>query len=917
MRRLASLLALVFLALLTACPPEPEPEPEPETPEPAYEGIDPSLAVPEGEARAGRVQPDGEAALFGGIAAEGKVGDWMIHNEHVRYVIQDLGQGHGYIDTAGNIVDLDLVQPEGVLGRDPIDDLFLSFGVGWMFDAERIEVFADGADGEPAVLRATGGWKLWEFIHGTVESTEPLLPSTEFDITVDYELAPGSWSLKMTSTLTNIGAETTSVNPAVGYLASDEDWAPWVAGQGNAPEDLDDVRAMGGAGRNGESTFTIWPEEGVLRSIGLSELQSSAGISVSTYGWTDVAPGETLTMVRFVTVAPDSLTAEAERITTQGEVLGQVTGVVTDPDGEGVARARVHFVESGAEEPWIAGYAQTAEDGSYVAEVPPGDWDVYAVGRAELEHVDLPTGAGRVGPFAALPINDRVLAVIDGSATAEPLDLAAGWPTPAAQQLTVAAGTPAELDFVMEPRGTLVLDVVDDLGAPIPAYAEVYWTDGSAPPDTVPGALKEPMGIPASTSLFARVWTADGHVELPILPGTYQVRVEHSYRHARQTFTPVVVEPGGVTEVEATLAEVIFHDGWLSVDSHLHAAPSNDGHLAMEHRVIVCASTGVDLPVNTDHDRMADYRPIVTALGLDDRMQFIPGVEVSPVIRGHFNLFPVEPDPIGLSNGGAPPWWAFALAFGDDYIQQDLFDGMREAGGEHSMIQVNHGRSGMFSFTGYSPNTGTANEEENWSWDFDVFELINGTGRGNLTELRQDWFSFLSAGRNKIPVGVSDSHGRGSPCGYGRTDVFLDTDDPASVTPAQLRDAMLAGHVVVSGGVTLRVGSGDALPGDVVTGGSHVIDATVLGPDWMQPTVVRLYRNGELLEEVALPEAPDEDMVWFDDSFEVETATDSWFVVEVDGASGMGGVWRGGVPYAAAQAIFVDVAGDGWTAPGL
>jgi hypothetical protein len=58
-------------------------------------------------------------------------------------------------------------------------------------------------------------------------------------------------------------------------------------------------------------------------------------------------------------------------------------------------------------------------------------------------------------------------------------------------------------------------------------------------------------------------------------------------------------------------------------------------------------------------------------------------------------------------------------------------------------------------------------------------------------------------------------------------------------------------------------------------------------------------------------------MVWFDDSFEVETATDSWFVVEVDGASGMGGVWRGGVPYAAAQAIFVDVAGDGWTAPGL
>ncbi len=908
------LLCLIVLLLpgLVACPTD-EPEPLP----PVFDGVDPSIPAADGEARAGRVRAGaGESALFGGLAAEGRAGDFMIYNRLVRYVIQDAYEGHGYVGTGGGIIDFDLVRPEGALGRDGLDDFFLANGVGWLFGAETVQVLGDGSDG-PAHVRAVGGWELWNFIAGTIESDEPVIAWSDVEIVVDYVLPPESYSLEITTTVTNVGGATASVNPSWGYLSSDEDMLPWIAGQGLDPGGIEGAPAIGGAGIHGEASFGFWPDEGLLRSLGLDALASSVGISVMSYGWTELAPGETLSFVRYLSVAPDILTVDAERLATQGEPLGEAFGTVTDPDGVGVAGARVHFVEPGVEEPWIAGFAETDAEGDFEAWLPPGDWDVYAVARATDQFVDLPAGAGRVGPFAHPAANEAALAILEGGDFGTPQESAAGWPTPAPQQVTVNVDEAARVDFVMEPGGTLVLDVTDDAGDPIPAYVDVHWEDGSGPPGTVPHELKEKLGIPDSTSRYARAWIWDGHLELPILPGSYRVWVEHSFRHDRAQVDGVEILPGEATDVAVTLTQRVPNDGWLAMDSHLHAAPSNDGHLPMEHRVVACAATGIDLPVNTDHDRMADYQPIVEALGLDDRMRFIPGVEVSPVIRGHHNMYPVEPTPFDRVNGGAPSWWQIAVDFGDDYTTQDFFDGMRAQGTEHSVIQSNHPRSpGLFSAAGYGPETGQPNDDDNWSWDFDVFELINGTGRGDFWDLREDWFSFLDLGRTNAPVGVSDSHSRTSPCGYGRTDVYVGTSEPSEVTPAMLAEAIRAGHLVVSGGVTLRLEADGALPGDTVSGAQHAIEARVLGPDWIIPTEIRLIRNGETVETVALPDAP-VDGVWWEGTFDIDETSDAWYVVEADGPSGMGGVWGGGVPYAAGQAFFVDVDGDGWEAPGL
>lgn len=892
-------LTLLLSAVLGGCPTA-----EPDPPLPVPPGVDPTVAAVQGEARAGAVHVGEEAALFGGLASEGKPGDTMIYNRLVRFVVQGPYRSHGYIDTGGSIIDADLVRPAGQLGRDPIDDVFISHGVGWLFHADTVDVVADGSEGGAAVVEASGALVRWSFIEGAVETDEPLLPEVDVVVVVRYVLEPESWTLRIEATYLNRGFDVARVNPSLGWLASDEDLWSWAAHQGLNPEVLEDLDAIGGAGKYGEASYSFWPDEGQLRSLGIAALVSSAGISATSLGWTDVEPGDSVTFTRNLSVAPDVLTAEAERRSAQGLDLADVSGSVLDPDGAGVGGVRVWFVDGER----IAGYSTTGDDGRFEASVEPGDWDLYAVGRADGDHVDMVSGAGRYGPYAHADVNARQLAVLDGTSFADELPLAAGWPVPPPVSVTAGATPVTDVEIQMEARGTLVLDVTDSDGAPLPAYAEVV--GDAAVASNVPDALREHLGIEGGSRL-ARVWTADGHVELPAPPGTYTVSVEHSWRHER-TSVEIEVPAGGSGSGAVSLDRTVPADGWLAMDSHLHAAPSNDGHLAMEHRLIACAATGVDLPVNTDHDRMADYRPLATALGLDDRLQVLPGVEVSPVVRGHFNLFPVEPDP-SLINGGAEPWWEFPET------QQELFDRIFATGTEDSVLQINHGRSpGMMAFAGYSPDNGQVNNEDMWSWDFNVFELMNGTGHGDVLELRDDWFSFLNAGHiDKLPTGTSDSHGRGSACGYGRTDIFLDTDDAASVTPGEVTAALMGGHIVVAGGLTLRVeGTGGAMPGDLIAGDSNEIVARVLGPAHIRPTVVRLYRNGEVVDSVDVP--PDaEPGLWIEHTFEIEDAEDAWYVVEAEGASGIGGVWHGGIPYAIANAIRVDVAGDGWEAPGL
>ena len=226
---------LCLAALLTACSVEPGPEPEPE-PAPRFLGADPSVPAAQDEARAGVVRdgPSGEAALFGGINAEGRAGDIKIYNDRVQFIVQRAERSHGIVDVGGGIIDADLVRAEGVLGRDTLEDTFSSFSLARLVEAESAEVLSDGSEGGAAVVRAIGRDVPWDYMQGLFELPEPNLPDLHLSIVTDYRLEPSRWSLQATSRLTNEGSEPVELGPRDGMFASGEDLQPWAPGRGLA-----------------------------------------------------------------------------------------------------------------------------------------------------------------------------------------------------------------------------------------------------------------------------------------------------------------------------------------------------------------------------------------------------------------------------------------------------------------------------------------------------------------------------------------------------------------------------------------------------------------------------------------------------------------------------------------------------------
>jgi hypothetical protein len=898
--------SVTVLCLLCACPTDPPPDdPTPDL------GWDPALPVPAGESRAGvlRDGPAGEGALFGGIAAEGTGGDVQIENELVRFVIQGPSRRHGYVDTAGSVIDGDLQRPADEPGQDVIEDFFLSFGIGRLFHADDVRVVHDGTDGQPAVVEATGTDVPWAFMEGVVEAVDPLVAPLGLRIRATYTLRPGSRSLEMLSVLENPGTEPVTLTAVDGWLSAQEVLLPWVQGRGFDDVLPDLLSAAGGGGRSSAPSFALSRVDGQWDPIALSALASSAGLVGLSWGTQVVPPGGSQILDRRLTLAPDTLELDATVRLARGEALATVGGVVRDPGGSPVAGVRIHAVRAGGDPlaPEVFGFTTTGADGSWTAQVPAGSWDLYAVADGETEFIDVPEGGAQYGPFAADVNNAQILDVIRG--TRPPLTGAAllGHPVPSPVNVTVESAGTAEADIVLDDAATLIVEVEDGQGGALPAVVELRYSDGHRPGGVLPGRLGLAMGLPEHDSAEAGwAWILDGRAEIPVLPGRYDVIVGAGPRRDRQSALAVEVAPGEGLSLPFALPELIPRDGWMGLDGHLHAAPSSDGELPMVDRILTCAANGLELPVATDHDREADYSPIVRALGLESVLRSIPGVEVSPVLRGHFNLYPTVPRGRATPNGGAPDWSPIPSD------TEDLLARIRASGDAGALLQVNHGRgTGLMDLGGYQRNSGLPSVPDHWSWNFDLFELINGGGNGNWEEERLDFFSWLNHGHRKVPTGVSDSHGRKSDCGYGRTDIYVGTDDVALVTNQMVSEAMAAGHVVAAGGVTLRVtveaGAETLLPGDEAkawsTEGEVRVHARVLAPPWIVPSELRVIRNAEVVATRALP-GPEVGVERLAEAIPVTVGPEDWLTVEVAGGPGLGSNWGGSTPYAMTNAFF-------------
>jgi hypothetical protein len=842
-------------ALLLACR-----DRDPAPPVPVTEDVDVDLVSPlgPGEVRAGVITD--EAALFGGISAEGRCGDLKIYNDRVRFVIQAARPGSFYLPEGGGVLDADVVRPDGVVGRDLVEEWTTMFGLGRVLVPEQVEVVADGSDGGEAVVRVTGYEGPLGLLEGALEAPG-FVPPLGLEMSVEYRLRPDSWLLEVTSTATaTTGPATLGIGDML--MGSDELVSPWLPGTGLASAG-GEPRPWSGyvADRNDVAMVIAAPAGAELELAGAQVLTELASMVLGFGPSVTLEPGDSVSWTRLWGVGPDMATLTGAVLEARGEPTQQVEGTVTAADGP-VAGARVVVDVDGA--PYTA--AVTRDDGTFLAAVPPGEVALLAEGRGPAMFLDLPPGAASVSAYSAAPVREQGLAALRDGAVAVPLAQGRGVGTP---DDPLVLGVPATLSVAS--------------GDGLPFTVRVRFVEPDAPTDEA--------RVPARPDgLAAAGWARDGAIELPVEPGTYDVLVHRGPRYELHE-ERITLEAGARVEVSASLPAAFAHPGWVLGDPHSHAAPSPDSSIPMEDRLIVAGAVGFQVHFGTDHDHLADYRPLLAPLGLEGVLRSVVADEVSPPVRGHFNIYPVTPDP-EQPNNGAWLWWTEIPESTEGFVAR-----LRERHGQDFVLQVNHPTdNGMASAAGWSP--GAVSRPDFWTDEFEAIEVLNS---GEYDDFLPLWIDLTSRGHRAAPIGVSDSHShfRGH-LGWSATWLQVGTDDPVQTTDEALAASVREGRVVAMRGPFLEV---DPLPGATVAPGAEV-SVTVKAASWVRVDRLRLLRDGVEAQVVEGTSA----------TFALEPEADAWYAVIAEGDEQMQPV-TSDTPWALAGPWRVDVGGDGWTPP--
>jgi hypothetical protein len=403
-----------------------------------------------------------------------------------------------------------------------------------------------------------------------------------------------------------------------------------------------------------------------------------------------------------------------------------------------------------------------------------------------------------------------------------------------------------------------------------------------------------------------------------VTPGTYEVIVSRGFEYelVRQTIT---VTANATTEVSADLDRVVDTTGIQCGDFHVHTWRSNDSGDNSLDKVRQAVADGVDLPVRSDHEWVANFKDEIATLGVEKFAVGFGSIELTSFeIWGHMGVFPLEPDPTQV-NAGAPRWQTFPTAAApatkfETLAPPVVFDAVR-ARPESPVVIINHprGPTNYFGYVGYDPATGTASSASDWDSKFTLVEFFNNSGwQSNRAGQVNDWIGLLRAGRHIFAVGSSDSHtSSSSPVGYPRTCIQLGTDDPRQLTANQVRDQLAAGHSTISGGIYVTAKLGTAGPGDTVTGaGSPMnVDVTVQAATWIDVDAIEVIVDGVTVDTIPIMPGdadPQNPVIRWRGQIPVQAqATGGFVIIAAYGDSELQPVHRGRIPFGVSNPIFV------------
>ncbi|MCA9578107.1 MAG: carboxypeptidase regulatory-like domain-containing protein, partial [Myxococcales bacterium] len=707
----------------------------------------------------------------------------------------------------------------------PADYNELIFSLGrFTVKADSVEVLSNGRGGGPAVIRVTGVMRPIPFID-SIGRTLFRSDYSELTVAVDYELQPGAEHIDVFFDINNpTDAEISFVKQ--GILAMQTKRMPLYA-----PGDGFEV---GGTAQpflayidpDATSYALSFPGTTITSLLEISGVNVLAGADLTL-------PAQTNTRIHMARVhvggpGLDELReayARSEGLTTRA-----ITGRVLEADGSPAEGARVHAIDA-AGEAYIT-RASTDATGAYTLHVPSD--------AAVQLH------AYRRGDGLAPVVN-----VAAGAGTANDLTF------PAAGFIHVAATTVESMGATPAPAPVRV-QVINTGAVARPGTAEVSFDAFGEP--RLPGGDREHVEFPL-----------DGDATMRVAAGTYRVVVSRGYEYEIFDDAAVVVTADNTTELMPSLVRSVSSTNMLCADFHIHTSRSPDAGDTGDDKLRYALGDGLEIPVRTDHEFVATFEPNLARLGVDNWAFGVSALEFTTFDYGHFGVFPLEADPT-RPNGGAFQWRDLsdegAAGLARLRPAPEVFEEIAARPSSPALI-IFHPRGlgvpgAYFTASGYDPDTGVATNTELWDEDaFSVVETFNDSSFAeNFDSTVEDWFSFLNRGKHVASVGDSDSHDvmAGSPVGYPRTCVIANADDPdvfrSSLDASDLRDLVLGGRMVVSGGVllTATTDTGEG-PGQEVNGASATesIHVTVQAPTWIDVTTLEVYVNGVLDGTVAVP----------------------------------------------------------------
>ena len=814
------------------------------------------------------------AELITGPLATGQVGDTMLANDVARFIIQKPGVRDMWSVGAfgGNLIDAELV---GHPGLDNFLEMQPAINIETVINATTLEIVNDGSDGGAAIVRTCGPDDLLDFVNPStiIEGAGLAFPAAandndqDVDGCTEYTLEPDATYLKLVTTINN--NEPTTLGVFAGdYLNASGELEQW----GSGDEGIG-VRLLGdnmgvfsyfgyGEARGvdyGITTIPI-PESnqgtGYFSTSGVSYLLHSQSVLDALLSQTpkfQVPAGGSKSFVRYFGVGDGS---GGNMVTLEnllkGINSGQVSGCVT-VNGVPAPGARVSAgpVSSGAitrvRSTWVTG-----PDGCYAGTMPVGS-----------------------NGFVAW----REGTMYEGGAS-----------TPPVHMVTISASTPAVRNFDLPAPGHVNVTVVDENSAAVPARISVVGFDPS--PDPVYSAEtglfldqsdKFPFGI--ARALYTK---ADGTVDFDMEPGTYRIYVSRGAEYS--LFEQALTVTGGVTtNVAAQIAHVLDTTGFISSDHHVHGIYSADSRVNSTDRVQQFAGEGVDNIIMTDHHHHTDLNPRISDLGFTAFVTSTIGEEITTWDTGHYNAYPLLVDPTRPSlgstdwGGAAPPGQDFP-SLGSYILNPAQIETLAKTGSTatpDTVVQINHIDSHfvpMHIDTSVVPPQSfiTPAELLNFRMDpasgnlfhhFEALELWNGHNRSHQSQFLNErigiWFNHLNQGLITTAITDTDTHSFANlETAGGRTWAASSTDDPPSISPAEMAQSVKAGKAVGGQGLYVQTRLVDAVNAsnvaDLTLAGSTlltvtnptagvVLDVDVQAPLWAQFDTIRVYANASTI----------------------------------------------------------------------